>query len=162
MLEGGVTSTNEVDAMLRHTGRILLLLLLTLPTISSIARAKATVKVWATDKVCPCLQVAAEEVAKVPFPDGWTVVVACNDIHWQMLQRKADALATNNAFTNVDGQITVVNGRLFLRKTVGRSPHQVLLHELGHVLCNCGDEAWAERWAVDQERYERKTSALKE
>jgi hypothetical protein len=122
------------------------------PTFSFVGRAEAAaVKVWATDNACPALKPAVEEIARVPFPDIWTVVIACNDMKWEMLQRKADAQATNNAFTNVEGRITVVRGGLFLRNTVGRPAHRVLLHEIGHIQCNCGDEGKAERWALDHE-----------
>ncbi len=145
--------------MLRHLRPILLLIAtIVLPTMCLLGGATATVKVWATDKVCPVLQSAVQEIDNVPFPDGWTVVVACNDIEWGMLQRRGDALGTNTAFTNVKGQITVVNGRMFLKRTVGRPPRRVLLHEIGHIRCNCGDEAWVESWAV---AYEKDPSADK-
>ncbi len=144
--------------MLRHLRPILLLIpTVVLATMSLLGSATATVKVLATDKTCPVIRSAVQEVANVPFPDGWTVVVACNYVIWEMLQQKGDALGTNTAFTNVTGQITVVNGRMFLKNTVGRPPHRVLLHEIGHIRCNCGDETWAEGWAAG---YERKTSAL--
>jgi hypothetical protein len=75
------------------------------------------------------------------------VVVACSDSDWHYLQRKADAMGTNHAFTNVKGKTTVVRGELFLNPLIGRSVRLILLHELGHITCQCGNEATAERFA---------------
>ena len=120
--------------------------------VSSAGHARVAVKLWATDRACPALNRAVAEIGKVPFPEGWTIVVACTKMQWVTLQRKADAQDTETAFTNVKGRITVVRGRIFLLDKVDRPVHRVLLHEIGHIRCNCGDEAQAERWALDYER----------
>jgi hypothetical protein len=95
--------------------------------------------------------VAVTEVERVPFPQGWTVLVACNEVQWVILQRKADAQDTSYAFTNVKGRITVVRGAMFLRGVTPRTAHRVLLHEIGHIRCDCDDEAKAEAWAAAYE-----------
>ena len=117
--------------------------------------AQAQVKIWATSKACPAIKPALVEVGRAPFPQGWAVLVACNEVQWVMLQRKADALGTRYAFTNVPGRITVVRGAIFLRAVEARTTHRVLLHEIGHIRCDCGDEAKAEAWAAAYERLRR-------
>ena len=123
--------------------------------VSLCAHAAAAVNVWATDKACPVIKPAEVEIARVPFPPGWTVVVACNDVRWFLLQRKGDAQDTQHAFTNLKGQITVVRGAIFLPVIAVRPAHRVLLHEIGHIQCLCGDEWKAEAWAAGYERRER-------
>jgi len=113
--------------------------------------AQAQVKIWATSKACPAIKPALVEVGRAPFPQGWAVLVACNEVQWVMLQRKADAQATRYAFTNVKGRITVVRGAIFLRGVAERNAHRVLLHEIGHIRCDCADEAKAEAWAAGYE-----------
>ena len=120
--------------------------------VSPLAHGEAAIKIWATDKACPAMKSAVFEIARVPFPPGWTVLIACNDQQWVMLQRKADAFATRRAFTNLRGRITVVRGEIFLSNLGLRSAHRVLLHEIGHIQCRCPDEAKAEAWAASYER----------
>lgn len=114
--------------------------------------AHAQVNIWATDKACPAIKPAVFEVGRVPFPRGWTVIVACNEVQWFMLQRKAGAPGTQHAFTNVKARITIVRGAIFLRGAEARTAHRVLLHEIGHIRCACDDEAKAEAWAAACER----------
>ena len=75
-----------------------LALLLTLTIVVSIPcfakQPRASVKVWATDRACPALKPAVAEIGRVSFPEGWTVVIACNETQWETLQRKADAQGT--------------------------------------------------------------------
>lgn len=116
--------------------------------------AHARVSIWATDKACPAITPAVFEVGRVPFPRGWTVIVACNDLQWDMLRRKAGALGTQHAFTNLRARITIVRGAIFLRGVEplrgveARTAHRILLHEIGHIRCACDDEAKAEAWAA--------------
>ncbi len=75
--------------------------------------------------------------------------MACNDIVWQRLRRKADAQGTDTAFTIQHG-ITILNGLTYLempplRGSVHASPRLVLKHEYGHILCKCHDEIMADR-----------------
>lgn len=121
----------------------------------------ASVKVWATDEACPALDPAISHINRVPFPDGWTIIIACTDTQWEMLQRKADAQATKHAFTNLKARMTVVHGSMFIEKSVARPARRVLLHEIGHVQCGCNDESRAERWALEFERGKRDAQTAK-
>ena len=134
---------------------VLLLVATTLPSLCPAESGKKPVKVWATDRACAPLEPALDEIAAVPFPSGWTLVVACHETEWQMLQTKADAQASKHAFTNLAGRITVLNGAIFLQGVVSRPAHRILLHEIGHIQCNCGDENKAERWALSLESHAR-------
>ena len=125
---------------------------ITLSALCSASQRPGGRQVWLTDKTCPAAKEAAREIGRVPFPPGWSVVVACNDMQWELLQRRADAQGTFSAFTNVKGRITVIRGGVFLRETALRPAHRVLLHEIGHIQCNCDDEGRAEQWAVEYER----------
>ena len=93
-----------------------------------------------------------QDMKGIGFPKDWTIVVACTPIVWETLQRKADALNTLTAFTNMEGRITVLNGAIYrqslpLEGTLHRTPRSVLEHEYGHILCNCDDEAKADKAA---------------
>lgn len=86
------------------------------------------------------------------YPVEWTIVVACNQVVWEQLRQKADALQTNTAFTNLKKRITVINGDIY-RATLPllgarRTPELVLQHEMGHILCGCDDEEAADHVAV--------------
>ena len=90
------------------------------------------------------------DLRKVSFPKDWTLLVACNSVAWQNLRRRADALQTNTAFTNMAGHLTVLNGAIYrdmppLRGTAFLTPSGVLKHELGHIVCACNDEFQADR-----------------
>jgi len=90
------------------------------------------------------------DLQAVRYPHKWTIVVACNGIVWQRLQRRADAQGTNTAFTNLQHGITVLNGLMYLemvplRGSVHARPRLVLKHEYGHILCKCQDEIVADR-----------------
>ncbi len=92
------------------------------------------------------------DLRQVSFPGNWTLLVACNFIAWQNLRRRADALQTNTAFTNLPGHLTVLNGAIYremppLKGSHFLTPASVLKHELGHIICACGDEARANRAA---------------
>ena len=86
------------------------------------------------------------------FPPGWTIVVACSDIAWQVLRSHADAIDTNHAFTNMKGHLTVINSAIFRSPEVGRPPQRILAHELGHIRCGCDDERKAEKYALSLEK----------
>jgi hypothetical protein len=93
-----------------------------------------------------------KDLRGIGFPRDWTIVVACNPIEWQKLQRKGDAFGTNTAYTNLDGRITVVNAEIYresllLHGTTHSTPKLVLEHEHGHVVCQCNDEGQADRAA---------------
>ena len=90
------------------------------------------------------------DLRTVPFPKDWTIVIACNQIVWDNLRRKGDALQTNTAFTNLQGHITVINAAIYremlpLSGTMYRTQKLVLQHEHGHIVCACSDESKADR-----------------
>lgn len=93
-----------------------------------------------------------QDLNGIGFPKDWTFAVACNETAWKGLQRKWDTFGTATAFTNLEGRITILNGTIYLqslplRGTIHRTPRIVLEHEYGHLLCNCADEAKADKAA---------------
>lgn len=93
-----------------------------------------------------------EDLKGIDFPKDWTIAVACTPAIWERLQRKRDDFNTVTAFTNLKGRLTVLNGTIYLeagplRGTSHWTPRSVLQHELGHILCNCSDEAKADKAA---------------
>lgn len=123
--------------------------------LSLCPHAAATLRVLATNKTCPAVNLLMAEISQVPFPEDWTIVLACTRLDWEKLQRTGDAQAAQRAFSNLEGKITVVNGAIFYKDDVGRPVHRVLLHETGHIHCRCGNEDQAERWALEYERIKR-------
>ena len=92
------------------------------------------------------------DLQAVRFPTNWTIVVTCNRLVWEWLQRHSDAQATRTGFTNLEGRITVLNGELYLKPlplagTAHRTPRLVLQHERGHIVCGCEEEWRADRAA---------------
>lgn len=93
-----------------------------------------------------------EDLKGIGFPKDWTIAVACTPAIWERLQRKRDDFNTVTAFTNLKGRLTVLNGTIYLEPvplqgTRHWTPRIVLRHELGHILCNCDDEAKADKAA---------------
>jgi hypothetical protein len=107
------------------------------------------VHVLITRKPCPVQAVAVEAITSLPvvYPADWTIVVTCSDGDWIYLQRKADAMSTDRAFTNLERKITVIRGEVFSNPPLFRPARLILLHELGHITCHCADENKAEDWA---------------
>jgi hypothetical protein len=96
-----------------------------------------------------------KDLRGIGFPRDWTIVIACNRIMWEKLQRNGDAFGTTTAYTNLVGRITVVNAKIYreslpLRGTVHSTPKLVLEHEHGHLLCQCNDEGQADRAAAER------------
>ena len=90
------------------------------------------------------------DLQELRYPKEWNILVACNRLVWERLQRNADAFETKTAFTNLQGRLTVLNGEIYqemppLRGTDHRTPRLVLKHELGHIICGCDDEERADR-----------------
>ncbi len=91
-----------------------------------------------------------DDLQMTEFPRNWTIIVACNQLVWEQLQRRAEAKATHTAFTNLQRRITILNGEIYrnslpLAGTAHRTPRLVLLHERGHIVCGCEDEWNADR-----------------
>ena len=116
--------------------------------------------VLTTNKICPVQAVAVETINSIPtaYPKDWTIVVTCSDGDWLFLQRKADAMQTDHAFTNLKAKITVIRGDVFLNPPQFRPARLILLHELGHIACRCGNEDRAEDWA--QKLYKQELQSL--
>jgi hypothetical protein len=107
------------------------------------------IKLLTTNKICRPQTAAVETVRALPaeYPKNWTLVIACSENDWQSLRRKADAMQTNNAFTNLEHRITIIHGQIFLDPPQFRPAQLILLHELGHISCQCDNEDKAEDWA---------------
>jgi hypothetical protein len=95
------------------------------------------------------------DLEATPYPNDWTIVVACTRLAWEQLQRRADAMQTHTAFTNLRNRITAINGEIYrdalpLQNTVHHFPRLVLQHELGHVLCQCNRESEADHSPWDK------------
>ena len=129
---------------------------LILSLLSLCVPAAPALRVLATSKTCPAVRLLLAEISEVPFPDDWTIVLACNRLDWEKLQRPGDAQAAQRAFSNLEGKITVLNGEIFYKEHAGRPVHRVLLHEAGHIHCRCASEDQAERWALEYERIKRR------
>ena len=109
--------------------------------------------VQTTSRNCtPGVADATKIIATVQFPENWRVVLVRDQPTWDYLRRKGDTFATRTIFTNVKGRITVVNWEIFARPNVARPALRVLLHELGHILCDCEDENKAEKFGVFREK----------
>ena len=107
----------------------------------------------------PDLTGAIKTVSAIDFPTNWRVVLVCDQQTWDYLRLRADATATRTAFTNLKGGITVVNWQIFARPSIGRSAERVLLHELGHIICKCGEHSRAESYAEMYEKQSRQAKA---
>ena len=92
------------------------------------------------------LQTLDRELQSFPFPSDWTLEVACDPVIWQQALRRADFPRTSTAFTGIKPKITVLNGAIF--ENGATFYRHTLAHELGHIRCQCGDEALAETIGV--------------
>ena len=81
------------------------------------------------------------ELQYLQYPDGWRIYVACNQIAWNELWRKADGPPTDTAFSSLNGHYTVLNGAIF--RDLRNEYRRTIAHELGHIVCGCHDEAVA-------------------
>lgn len=118
-------------------------------TLLLVASQALAVNIITTNKLCPAAPLAVRTINALPraYPKDWTMVVVCAEGEWQYIQRKADAMNTNHAFTNFEHKTTIVRGDIFLNPEIGRPPGFILLHELGHIDCACNDENKAEKFA---------------
>ena len=135
-----------------------LLRVLSILTVLATPATGQKVFVAGTKTVAECdyaVRPLVSDVIAVGFPRDWSLVVACTPAMWEHLRARADARATQTAFTNLAGRITVVNGAIYLeplplRGTVHRTPRIVLQHERGHIFCNCGEEWKADRFVINE------------
>ncbi|HWY32721.1 MAG TPA: hypothetical protein VNX46_18295 [Candidatus Acidoferrum sp.] len=75
------------------------------------------------------------------FPQGWVVVPVPESTFLMLRNRK-----TETAYTDLVGKVTFVRERYILTAPPARLRH-TLLHELGHIACNCAIEEAAEHYA---------------
>ncbi len=88
------------------------------------------------------LQVLQVELQTVEFPDGWRFIVTCNPLSWEFARKVAGNPPTDRAFTDRHQHLTVVNATTL--RMPRREYRHILVHELGHVTCDCNDEKTAE------------------
>lgn len=86
-------------------------------------------------------------IEQAGFPKQWRVIVACNERDWERIKhgRKLSPYHARTAFTLLDKKTTVVNVAIFDAVYMTDSPVTVLHHEVGHIRCQCSDEAEADR-----------------
>lgn len=136
---------------MRNPIRLLGIVLLSLASISTNAQKILVAGVKHLSSCEFATRPLLADLKGTPFPADWTIVVACNQVVWEEIKQKADALRTETAFTNLQKRITVINGGIY-RATlpllgVHKSPQLVLRHEAGHIICVCNDEEAADRAA---------------
>ena len=128
-------------------------ILLVLTALSGALPAQKIVVVGATPAQCAfATKPLIRDLKGVDFPRDWTIAVACTPNAWEGLQRKGDFLNTVTAVTYMKSRTTVLNGAIYLQSlplqgTIHITPRSVLEHEYGHILCNCDDEAKADKAA---------------
>jgi hypothetical protein len=88
------------------------------------------------------LQTLQRELRHFPFPNYWTLGVACDLITWETALRRAEFPPTDTAFTGIKPRLTVLNGEIFNQQP--NYYEHTLAHELGHVRCYCVEESRAE------------------
>jgi hypothetical protein len=129
-----------------------------IPVVDTSARAEITFpkfSLYGVKTLSECAPILAEArftLAKLnsSYPADWTIDIACTDMEWQRILRMADQHKTNTAFSVLEKKHTIINGAIFRK---WRSSYtRTLSHELGHILCNCADEAVAEKLAAKIER----------
>ncbi len=116
-------------------------------------RAKYDFMVYGVKDVTQCaapLRVLQAELPTINFPEGWKFIVTCNPLAWEFARKVAGSPPTDAAFTDLTQRITVLNSAK-LRQRRPQYRH-ILVHELGHVRCNCNDEWKAETFAMSTDR----------
>jgi hypothetical protein len=131
--------------------------ILLLSVSGAVAQANAAIKVVLvgikTPQKCPALAPLAADLKDVQFPDGWTIYVACTDRAWDDAGRQFDTRGkTNVGMTSRAAHFTIINGAVYSPTfdwtgTHQRTGKQVLMHERGHILCQCNDEDKANKAA---------------
>ena len=128
-------------------------ILLVSVALSGSLLAQKIVVVGATPDQCAfATKPLIRDLKGIGFPKDWTIAVACTPNAWESLRRKGDFLNTVTAFTYMGSRTTVLNGAIYqqslpLQGTIHRTPRSVLEHEYGHILCDCDDEAKADKAA---------------
>jgi hypothetical protein len=80
------------------------------------------------------------------FPQGWVVVPVPEAIFLNCQPSQMKRCETVTAYTDLVGKVTFVRERYILTAPSARLRH-TLLHEVGHIQCQCADESKAELWA---------------
>jgi len=87
-------------------------------------------------------------IQQVGFPKEWLVLIACNDEDWEHIKQgtKLSPYHAKTAFTSLKKRTTVVKLAIFdAVYNMGNPPWNVLLHEVGHIRCQCSDEDEADK-----------------
>lgn len=90
------------------------------------------------------------ELHLLRYPAGWRVAIICNSVRWEQIIQQRDLDHRTRAFTNLESQLTVLNGDIF--HEFPSNYRRIIAHELGHVRCRCRDEKVAEKVASELER----------
>jgi hypothetical protein len=96
------------------------------------------------------VQPLLQELRSMPYPADWKFVVVCTDAEWDMVLRMADIRGTDTAFTVLPKRTTVLRAAMFIHP-LERGYKNTLLHELGHIQCNCMSEDKANEYAYENE-----------
>lgn len=86
-------------------------------------------------------RIALDKASIGIFPQGWIVVPVPESTFLMVRDRK-----TETAYTDLTAKVTFVRERYILTAPSQRLRH-TLLHEAGHIQCQCADEHKAEMWA---------------
>ena len=133
---------------MRHPIRLSGIVLLSVLPVSTSAQHILVVGVKEVSRCEFATDPLIRDLQTVPYPANWTIVVVCDQVAWEQTRRKADALQTNTAFTNLRNRITVINGDIYRAvlplQGTHRNPRTILQHEAGHIICNCDNENTAD------------------
>ena len=116
--------------------------------------AAANIKVLtAKPSQCQALQPLLADLNTMQFPSDWTVYVACDALTWQNILVRSDLVSkTSAAFTDRARKFTIINGMMYtatftFQRYTQKTPQRVLMHELGHIICDSPSEDVADRYA---------------
>jgi hypothetical protein len=139
-----------------------LLLLLILPVVLAPAqdapRPQYEFMTYGVKCVADCaasLQALEAEVQTVRFPSGWRFIGVCNQLSWDFARKVAGSPPTTTAFTDRRHHLTMLNAVMF--RLAQNEYRHIIVHELGHVNCNCNDEGKVEAFAAKYDRSDRES-----
>lgn len=99
-----------------------------------------------------------EELKTLAYPADWTIRVTCGVSYWDTARRTANYPRTSTAFSMLHARVTVLNGEIF--KQSEPFYRGIIAHELGHIQCDCADEAVADKIALNLEHRTTRPSPL--
>jgi hypothetical protein len=126
------------------------------PELKTLSTVRTISTLGGSPKQCAfATQPLLEELRSMAYPADWSFLVVCTDAEWDTVLRMADIRATDTAFTVLPKRTTVLRAAIFIR-TFERGYKNTLLHELGHVQCNCMSEDKANAYAHANGRNSRR------